>query len=115
MTNPKVGTPVLIVRRETHSVQHEAGLIAFVHNDKMVNVAGFNANGAPFNMTSLTLVQDSVAPDLGDYAYFASAAAPVKAVPPPLKVVPPVVAHAAPVMSAVPPAKQVPPGVHRVT
>jgi hypothetical protein len=96
MIAPKVGTPVLIVRREAHSVQPEAGIIAFMHNDRMVNVAGFNANGAPFNMTSLTLVQDGVAPELGDYTYFASDSAPVRAAPPP-----PIVAPVEPAMPAV--------------
>jgi hypothetical protein len=65
---PTIGQMVWIVRNETHSVQPEAGLVCFVHNERLINVAGFNANGAIFSMTSLLLVQGEEPPEQGDYA-----------------------------------------------
>jgi hypothetical protein len=70
MITPTIGRVVLIRRKEAHSVQPEAGIVAFVHNDRLINVAGFNANGAPFSMTSLLLVQDEEMPEEGDCAYW---------------------------------------------
>ncbi|SNB69412.1 hypothetical protein SAMN06265338_103214 [Rhodoblastus acidophilus] len=35
-----------------------AAIVSTVWNDRMVNIAGFDANGMPFNRTSVTLVQE---------------------------------------------------------
>ena len=37
--------------------QPNAALVAYVHSDRMVNIAGFDCNGAPFSRTSVQLVQ----------------------------------------------------------
>jgi hypothetical protein len=97
MIEATIGRPVLIRRKEAHSVQPEAGFIAFVHNDELVNVAGFNANGAPFSMTSLPLVQGDL-PELGDCAYL-SADQKVAAPPP----APAPLPETEPVLAAPPP------------
>lgn len=39
--------------------------IVFVHGDKMINVAGFDANGVPFRRCSVTLLQDDDAAPAG--------------------------------------------------
>lgn len=38
--------------------QPEAAQIVYVHNDRLVNIAGYNCNGAPFAHTSVPLLQD---------------------------------------------------------
>lgn len=60
MIKPTVGRVVWVVRpKDTMDInQPEVGLITYVHGDRCINVAGFNANGAPFAITSLTLLQD---------------------------------------------------------
>lgn len=60
MISPTVGRVVWVIRpRETTDIeQPEAAFVTYVHSDRMINVAGFDHNGNPFKMTSLTLVQD---------------------------------------------------------
>ena len=46
-----------------------AALVAYVWNDRMVNLAYFNKNGEPRNATSVMLLQDDdPAPDCGHFA-----------------------------------------------
>lgn len=59
MITPTIGR-VIWVFRPGDSVdvkQPEVGFITYIHSDRCINVAGFNANGTPFSLTSLTLVQ----------------------------------------------------------
>jgi hypothetical protein len=50
------------------SDQPLAALVTVVWGDRMVNIAGFDANGIPFNRTSVTLVQEGdVPPEFGRY------------------------------------------------
>lgn len=59
MIIPTVGRVVLVRNRHANrSGQPEAALIAFVHNDRLINVGGFDGNGLSFAMTSLRLVQE---------------------------------------------------------
>jgi hypothetical protein len=44
-------------------------MIAYVHSNICINVGGFDRNGAPFQITSLTLLQDDApVPERGAYA-----------------------------------------------
>jgi hypothetical protein len=59
MIRPTVGR-VVWVRERTGRInqdQPEVGLVTYVHSDNLVNVAGFDANGEPFRLSSLTLRQ----------------------------------------------------------
>lgn len=57
--SPTIGRVVWVFRtmgsRDVN--QPEVGLVTYVWNDHMINVAGFDANGMPFQLTSLALVQ----------------------------------------------------------
>lgn len=67
---PTVGR-VVWIRHADHpeSEQPEAGVVAYVHSDRCINVAGFDHNGQPFSKTSVTLVQqDDPTPTAGIYA-----------------------------------------------
>jgi hypothetical protein len=45
-----------------------AGVIAFVHSDRLVNLMAIDSNGHPVSRTSVTLVQpEDEAPSAGDY------------------------------------------------
>jgi len=44
------------------------GLIAFVHGDRLINVAGFDRHGLPFALTELRLLQDDDPISDGSYA-----------------------------------------------
>lgn len=71
MISPTVGRVVLVRNRDTSldTRQPEAALVTFVHDDRCINVGGFNANGTPFGETSVILLQDDdAAPDNGRYA-----------------------------------------------
>ena len=49
--------------------QPMVGLVATVWSDTCINIAGFDANGIPFNRTSVLLIQDGVPiPSGGMYA-----------------------------------------------
>lgn len=58
---PTVGRVVWIRKRpeqlQNQTDQPEAALVTYVWGDRLVNVAGFDANGTPFALTSLTLRQ----------------------------------------------------------
>lgn len=57
MITPTIGR-VVLVHRYGLSDQPEPALICYVHNDRMINVGGFDRNGAPFAITSVCLLQD---------------------------------------------------------
>ena len=56
MIKPTIGRVVLVHRGQ--SDQAEPALVCYVWNDRMINVGGFDRNGAPFAATSLQLLQD---------------------------------------------------------
>ena len=61
MIHPTIGRVVLVTRivnGSRLSPQAEPALVAYVHSDRMINVGGFDANGFPFQATSVTLLQD---------------------------------------------------------
>ncbi len=70
MIKPTVGRVVWVIRPydaiDIH--QPEVGLVTYVHGDHCINVAGYNANGTPFSLTSLTLVQDDEPKPEGNFA-----------------------------------------------
>lgn len=70
MITPTIGRVVWVVRpRETTDIQQaEAALIAYVWNDHLINVAGFDHNGNPFRLGSLRLVQDDEPKPEGNFA-----------------------------------------------
>jgi hypothetical protein len=50
--------------------QPRAAIIAFVHNDRCVNLAVFDRNGKSFGLTSITLIQEGDdAPSKGDLSF----------------------------------------------
>lgn len=56
---PTVGRVVWVRHAEHPSdEQPEAAIVAYVHGDRCINVAGFDHNGAPFSKTSVTLCQE---------------------------------------------------------
>lgn len=63
MIKPTIGRVVLIKCRagRFEDAQAEPALVTHVWNDEMINVGGFDWNGNPFAITSLTLIQDGVA------------------------------------------------------
>lgn len=60
MIPPTVGRVVWVIRPGLTSDigQPEVGFITYVHGERCINVAGFNANGTHFVSSSLTLLQD---------------------------------------------------------
>lgn len=50
-----------------HADQPLAALVSYVHSDRLVNLGGFDANGAPFAATSVTLLQDDDIGNSGGY------------------------------------------------
>ena len=66
MIKPTIGRVVLIHRGK--SDQAEPALICYVHSDTLINVGGFDSNGAPFAETSLTLIQTDTEPVPEKYA-----------------------------------------------
>lgn len=67
---PTVGRVVWVIRpRDSLDVgQPEEGSIVYVHSDRLINVAGHNANGEPFALTSLPLIQDGEPKPEGNFA-----------------------------------------------
>lgn len=57
MIVPTIGR-VVWVSRPGKSSQREPGLITYVHNNRLINVGGFDLNGLPFAATSVQLLQD---------------------------------------------------------
>lgn len=71
MIVPTIGRVILVHRRHANpaSSQAEPALVCYVHNDRNINVGGFNAHGQLFSMTSLPLVQpEDDIPEHGVYA-----------------------------------------------
>lgn len=70
MITPTIGRVVWVIRPyDTLDIkQPEVGLVTYVHGDCCINVAGFNRNGTPFSLTSLTLVQDDEPKPMGNFA-----------------------------------------------
>jgi hypothetical protein len=62
MIKPSIGRVVLVFR-DTNQRQWEEASICYVHSDTLINVAGFDANGNPFAVTSIPLRQDDIAQD----------------------------------------------------
>lgn len=73
MIKPTIGRVVLVHRfadGKPVSPKPEPALVCYVHNDRLINVGGFDANGQPFACTSLQLLQDDdQAPELISGAY----------------------------------------------
>ena len=67
---PTVGRVVWVFRpSETiDAKQPEVALVTYVWGDRLINVAGWNANGQPFVLTSLVLVQPEEPKPLGNFA-----------------------------------------------
>jgi len=53
-------------RRETHPL---AAMVAYVHNDNMVNLSVLSTDGAPFPACSIAIVQDGSPYVVGDQPY----------------------------------------------
>lgn len=62
MIKPTIGRVVLVHRGQ--SDQAESALICYVHSDTLINVGGFDKNGAPFALTSLQLIQGDETPPI---------------------------------------------------
>ena len=60
MIPPTIGRVVLVqnLPGSTDPTQAEPALVSYVWGDRMINVGGFDHNGAPFAFTSLRLLQD---------------------------------------------------------
>lgn len=67
LIRPTIGRVVLVFNRpgNLRPLSPEAALIAYVHNDSLINVGGFSHEGSTFNLTSLPL-------DNGDGKQFAA-------------------------------------------
>lgn len=70
MINPTIGRVVWVVRPfNTNDIkQAEVGLVTYVWSDHCINVAGFDHNGDPFKLSSLTLIQDDEPKPEGNFA-----------------------------------------------
>jgi len=71
MITPTVGRIVLVKNRHANEdrSQPEGAQVCFVHNDRSINVGGFDMYGMPFAMHNLTLVQEEDdEPEDGPYA-----------------------------------------------
>jgi hypothetical protein len=60
MIVPTIGRVVLVRNRHANpdKAQPEAALVAYVHNDRLINVGGVDHGGLPFAMHRLRLVQE---------------------------------------------------------
>lgn len=68
---PTVGRIVWVWRKsKDKQLQPEAALVTYVHNERMINAAGFDAVGKPFALGSVRLIQegDPVVDGSGPYA-----------------------------------------------
>ena len=61
MIKPTVGRVVWVSRpyESADPKQPEAGLITYVHDDRKVNVAGFDHDGNPYRVVNVPLLQDN--------------------------------------------------------
>lgn len=60
MIIPTIGRAILVYGRHANPKKDvpESASISFVHNDRLINVGGWDHNGLPFAMKSLRLVQE---------------------------------------------------------
>lgn len=73
MIEPTIGRVVWVHRPGSISERYqqpEVGFIVFVHNPRLINIAGFDANGEHFAATSVQLLQDDDARLGGIYAWW---------------------------------------------
>jgi hypothetical protein len=75
MITPTIGRVVLLHLDPAivypTSTQPCPGLITFVHNDRQINVGGFDANGTPVSACMIPLLQDDdPIPESGTYAFW---------------------------------------------
>lgn len=71
MIRPTIGRVVLVHERRGSADPEcpEPAFVCYVHNDRSINVAGFNAVGKPFQLVHLPLVQgDETKPVKGEHA-----------------------------------------------
>jgi hypothetical protein len=70
MIKPTVGRVVWVFRpnHTNDPTQPEAALIAYVWNDRLINVGGVDHSGAPFALACLPLVQDDEPKPEGNFA-----------------------------------------------
>lgn len=72
MIKPTIGRVIWFYRDKQHldsGSQPNAGLVAYVHSDTMINVGGVDAQGCAFNATSTRLLQDNeTPPESGSFA-----------------------------------------------
>jgi hypothetical protein len=70
LITPTIGRVVWVVRPydTTDIKQPEVGLVTYVFNDHLINVAGFDHTGDTFKLTSLALVQDDEPKPEGNFA-----------------------------------------------
>lgn len=61
MIKPTIGRVVWAFRpyHTSDPAQPETAQIVYVHNDRLVNIAGFDHQGHPFKHTSVPLVQEN--------------------------------------------------------
>jgi len=74
MIKPSIGRVVWYYPRGTQQrdnpdEQPNAALVVYVHNDRLVNLAGFDANGRHSQATSVRLIQEG--DDAGEYGPYA--------------------------------------------
>ena len=64
MISPTVGRVVWVWKREGQidTSQPEAALVTYVHNDRLINVAGFTQESHPFREIKLLLEQEEDEP-----------------------------------------------------
>jgi hypothetical protein len=70
MITPTVGRIVWVhrVHGSEDIKQPEAGIILYVHSDRLINVEGWSASGHPFALLNLHLVQDDERKPEGNFA-----------------------------------------------
>ena len=70
MIVPTVGRMIWAIRplESVDIRQPEAAQIIYVHDDRLINVTGFNAHGERFTLMSLPLVQDDEPKPEGNFA-----------------------------------------------
>ncbi len=68
MIKPTIGRVVLVYRISRSQPEPEPALVTYVHDDRCINVGGFDANGRPFSATLVMLMQDDDPPSFGTYA-----------------------------------------------
>jgi hypothetical protein len=63
MIKPTIGRVVLF--NDGRSDQRVPGLVCYVWSDDMIDIAGFDSNGIPFQRTSVHLCQDDETCEIG--------------------------------------------------